>query len=66
MIPKEHRWDLTDHPGLHILRPFITRYLKKGLAEIGSENKTLPASAAEIYAAGVCERVSELDNALAV
>lgn len=65
MIPKEHRWDLTDHPSLHILRPFITSYLKKGLAEIGSENKTFPASAAEIYAAGVCERVSELDNALA-
>lgn len=65
MIPKEHRWDLMDHHGLKVLKPFFTSYLQKGLAEIGSENKTFPASAAEIYAASVCERVSELDNALA-
>lgn len=65
MIPKEHRWDLMDHPGLKVLIPFFTSYLKNGLAEIDSERKTIPASAAEFYAAGVCEKVSELDNALA-
>jgi hypothetical protein len=64
VIPKEHRWDLIDHPGLKVLLPFFRSYLQKGLAEIGSENKTFPASAAEFYAASVLDRVSELDNAL--
>lgn len=65
MIPKEHRLDLIDHPGIKVLLPFFRSYLQKGLSVIGSENKHFPASAAELYAASVCERVSELDNALA-
>lgn len=65
MIPKEHRWDLIDHPGLKVLLPFFTSYLQKGLSVIGTENKTFHASAVEKYAASVYERVSELDNALA-
>lgn len=64
-MPKEHRWDLIDHHGLKVLTPFVTSYLKKGLAEFDSERKTFLASAAELYAVGVCEKVSELDNALA-
>jgi hypothetical protein len=52
-----------DHPGLKVFTPSITSYLKKGLAEIGSDI-VFPASAAEIYASGVCEGVLELDNAL--
>ncbi len=52
-----------DHAGLKVLHPSMTRYLKKGLAEIGSD-QVFAASAAEIYASVVCERVLELDNAL--
>lgn len=45
--------------------PHLKSYACKGLAELQEGGKTFPATAAEIYAANVAERVSELDNALA-
>ena len=45
--------------------PRLQSYLLKGLAELRSSGTTFQASVSEIYAAGVAERVSELDNALA-
>lgn len=60
-----HRRGLIDHAGLQVLLPHLRRYLLKGLAELQSGGAKFAGSAAEIYAAGVAERVSELDNALA-
>ncbi len=65
MTHEDHRKELIDHPGLQVLLPYLRSYVQKGLAEVRSEKKTFTASAVDIYAAGVCERVSELDNALA-
>ncbi len=45
--------------------PHLQSYLRKGLAELRSSGTTFQASVSEIYAAGVADRVSELDNALA-
>ncbi|MBK1681281.1 Cthe_2314 family HEPN domain-containing protein [Rhodocyclus tenuis] len=61
---QEQRSSLIDHPGLTVLMPHLRRYLHKGLAELRSSGTTFPTTAAETYAAGVAERVSELDNAL--
>lgn len=65
MEHEEHRRDLIDHSGLKVLLPYLKSYAQKGLTEMRSQKKSFTASVVEIYAAGVCERVSELDNALA-
>lgn len=67
MMQGDHklRQVLIGHPSLRVLMPHLKNYARKGLAELLSEGKAFPASASEIYAAGIAERVSELDNALA-
>ncbi|MGR4868222.1 hypothetical protein ACIPRI_05055 [Variovorax sp. LARHSF232] len=60
-----HRRGLIDHPGLRVQLPHLQSYALKGLAELQSGGTKFPGSTAEIYATGVAERVSELDNALA-
>lgn len=62
---KEHRHNLIDHPSLQVLMPYLQSYAHKGLTEFLAGRHTFPGSAAEIYAANVADRVSELDNALA-
>ena len=59
-----HRRGLIDHPGLQVLMPHLQTYLLKGLTELRSGGETFSGTAVEIYAAGVADRVSELDNAL--
>ena len=59
-----HRRGLIDHPGLQVLMPHLQTYLLKGLTELRSGGVMFSGTAAEIYAAGVADRVSELDNAL--
>ncbi len=44
--------------------PHLQTYLLKGLAELRSGGATFSGTAAEVYAEGVADRVSELDNAL--
>ena len=62
---KKQTRNLSDHPGLQVLLPHYSSYAVKGLAAFKSEKRRFHASALELYAAGVFERVSELDNALA-
>ncbi|MDP3522463.1 MAG: hypothetical protein Q8S02_17770, partial [Hydrogenophaga sp.] len=58
MEHEEHRRDLIDHSGLKVLLPYLKSYAQKGLTEMRSQKKSFTASVVEIYAAGVCERVS--------
>lgn len=62
---KKQTRNLSDHPGLQVLLPHYNSYALKGLAAFRSGERRFHASAVDIYAAGVFERVSELDNALA-
>ncbi|MDH0342051.1 Cthe_2314 family HEPN domain-containing protein [Chromobacterium haemolyticum] len=59
------RQGLIDHPALQVLIPHLHSYSLKGLTVWKSGGKKFAASAVEIYAQGVFERVSELDTALA-
>lgn len=56
--------NLSDHPSLHVLLPYYGSYARKGLEAFRSEKRRFTASPVEEYAAGVFERVTELDNAL--
>ncbi|MEQ6327071.1 Cthe_2314 family HEPN domain-containing protein [Pseudomonas chengduensis] len=53
---------LVDHPALLPLQPHLHEYLQKGLEKLTKEKSNFPASALEIYAESVFQRVSELDN----
>ncbi|HDR2971122.1 hypothetical protein ACNFZE_16400 [Pseudomonas aeruginosa] len=61
---EDHGQRLAGHPGVAVLFPHVQSYLQKGMVAYQSGEKRINASTAEIYAEGVWERVSELDNAL--
>lgn len=57
--------DFVEHPALTPLLPLMQSYLLKGLAAQKAGINNFEASAVEIYAATVLEKVGELDNATA-
>ena len=57
--------DFAEHSALTPLLPHMQSYMRKGLAELRAGGNKFEASTIEIYAAGVLEKVGELDNAVA-
>ncbi|MGE8501970.1 MAG: Cthe_2314 family HEPN domain-containing protein [Pseudomonas sp.] len=53
---------LVEHPALLPLQPHLHEYLQKGLEKLTGNQSSFKASALEIYAESVFQRVSELDN----
>lgn len=61
---QEVKNDLNDHPALQVLQPHFQSYARKALTAVKSGDHAFKASAVEIYAQDVFDRVSELDTAL--
>lgn len=57
--------DFVEHPALTPLLPHMQSYTLKGLTALKAGGNKFEASVIEIYAAGVLEKVGELDNAVA-